>query len=76
VSEFWDATLEELHHAVIGYAETRGVKPEEDLPLPKDDYDNLIAMVEEEMAREEAEAKAAARAEKAAAKAAAKGKAA
>jgi hypothetical protein len=51
--QFWEATLEEITRAIIGYAETRGVKPEGRLPLPESDYDRLINMIENEMAREQ-----------------------
>jgi hypothetical protein len=53
VDEFWSATLEELTRAIIGYGETRGVKPQGRLPLPDSDYDRLIGMIEDEMAREQ-----------------------
>jgi hypothetical protein len=57
VDQFWAATLDELTQAVIGYGETRGVRPEGALPLPEDTIDRLIAMVERAEA-EEAEAAA------------------
>jgi hypothetical protein len=55
--QFWNATLEEVSRGIMGYIETRGGKPEGRLPLPDEDYDRLIAMAQEEMEREAAEAR-------------------
>jgi hypothetical protein len=52
VTDFWNATLEEFSNAVIGFGESRGVKPEGQMPLPEEEYDRLIRMVEDEVEKE------------------------
>jgi hypothetical protein len=50
VADFWEATLDELLAGIVGFAETRGAGSSDDKPLPNEQYDQLIAMVEKEMA--------------------------
>jgi hypothetical protein len=53
--QFWAATLDELTHAIVGFGEARGVKADSELPLPEEDYDRLIAMVDAEAKKEAAQ---------------------
>lgn len=62
VDEFWQATLQELHAGVMGFAESRGAKPDTDSPLPEEEevYDRLLRLVAEEQEREDEAARRAA----------------
>lgn len=53
---FWDATLADIHSAVVGYLESKGVQPK---GAKSDMYDDLLAMAREARKQERAAERAA-----------------
>jgi hypothetical protein len=58
--QFWNATLQELHAGVIGFAESRGAKTDSPPSEEEEVYDRLLRLVKEEQEREDEEARRAA----------------